>query len=91
MDKILKTVTDLDMSDMVLPIITLYKKPYDYPEHYVARVWECAPPKGMKGPLPTNTVILYDTLSQAEKDLRPFTRMERNENDDPKIVATFFP
>ena len=91
MDKILKSINELDMSDMKLPMITLYDKPLDYPEHFVARVWECAPPEGMKGPLPTNAVILYPSREAAEKDLSCFTRLERSMDDDERIIAAYLP
>jgi hypothetical protein len=42
----------------------VYRKPKDYPDAYVARVWE-----GARN-LPTNTLIKRKTLQEIRKDLR---------------------
>ena len=85
MDTIVATIKDLDMSDLQLPLITLYNHPKDYPDKIVARIWEGRTAQ------PTNAVILYDSIPDAKNDLRAFTRLERRPEDDPCIICTYLP
>lgn len=76
--------TDVDYANIVLPILTVYDHPIDFPDWVVVRVWE-----GM-GARPTNTFKLCRTVAEACAAIPPrFARIERSESDDPKIVATY--
>ena len=60
----MESMRQVDFSDLRFPLIAVYKKPKDYPDAYVARVWE-----GARN-LPTNTLIKRKTLQEIRKDLR---------------------
>ena len=63
-EKLMESMRQVDFSDLRFPLIAVYKKPKDYPDAYVARVWE-----GARN-LPTNTLIKRKTLQEIRKDLR---------------------
>lgn len=65
-----------------LNLFVLYKRPLDYPEHFVVRRWE--------NDKPTHDVWLADTLEGARGKLPPgLYRLARDPGDDPVIVETW--
>ena len=85
-EKLTESMRQVDFSDLRFPLIVVYKKPKDYPDAYVARVWEGA------GNLPTNTLIKRETLQEIRKDIKAAgftTRLTRTEGEDPVIVETW--
>jgi hypothetical protein len=66
-----------------LPIWVVYDHPSDWPEHYVARLWD--------GELPTDDLVLTFDLGLLRKHLagKGLTRLDRQAADDPKIVETW--
>ena len=85
-EKLMESLRQVDFSDLSFPVITVYKNPKDYPDAYVARVWE-----GARN-LPRNTLIKRETLQEIRKDLRAagFTiRLTRTEGEDPVIAETW--
>jgi hypothetical protein len=66
----------------VIPIIVVYKNPSDYPDKYVARLWD--------SDKPTEFVIIKDTLAEV-RALIPagFIRLAPSVGDDPVIVETW--
>lgn len=70
-----------------LPMWVLYDHPADLPGHFVLRMWD-----GMRN-TPTPYVFLSRTLAgireQVETGPRGFHKLERFENDDPKIMAVW--
>ena len=82
----MESMRQVDFSDLRFPLIAVYKKPKDYPDAYVARVWE-----GARN-LPTNTLIKRETLQEIRKDIKAAgftTRLTRTEGEDPVIVETW--
>lgn len=82
----MESMRQVDFLDLRFPLIAVYKKPKDYPDAYVARVWE-----GARN-LPTNTLIKRETLQEIRKDIKAagFTiRLTRTEGEDPVIVETW--
>lgn len=68
-----------------LPIISVYKHPKDYPNKYVARIWECVPE-----PKPSEYLIVKDTLEEIRGAIPlNMTRLKRNDWDDPIIVENY--
>ena len=72
----------------MLRIWIVYKHPADYPDSYVARLWEI----GINGPRATDSIIIRETL----EDLRDMLEFEmhlskpmRQPADDPVIVETW--
>lgn len=66
-----------------MPIITVYKNPTDYPDKYVARVFDVNKA--------TNLAAVADTYEGLLEAIPTgnMVRLERNPNDDPVIVETW--
>lgn len=67
-------------------MVTIYERPLDFPDAFAARIWDG------KGPRPTNTVIIRDTLQEVREDILAAglkVRFARTEDDDPNIVETW--
>ena len=76
----------VDFSRLAFPLVTIYDRPLDYPNDFVARIWDG------KGPHPTNIMIKRDTVQEIREDIRAagFTTVfRREEGDDPHIVETW--
>ena len=81
-DKRAESIRDIDLSDLRLPIIVIYRHPKDYPDKYAARIFDLI--------RPTDTVIVKDSLQELQRDIsqsevRGF--IVRDEKDDPCIVG----
>lgn len=68
-----------------LSIWTVYERPLDHPENFLARRWEVTPEI-----TPTGDVLLADDLN-ALREMLPagLVRLERQPADDPVIVETW--
>ncbi len=74
-----------DMSRDQLSIWTVYKRPLDHPDKFVARRWVVTPQ-----PIPTNDKLLADELETLREKLPPgLIRMSRQSGDDLVIVETW--
>lgn len=68
-----------------LSIWTVYERPLDHPQKFVARRWA-----SFLEPAPTADVILADDLGELRKMLPAgLVRMPRQPGDDPVIVETW--
>lgn len=68
-----------------LSIWTVYERPLDHPQKFVARRWV-----SFLAPAPTSDVILADDLGALRKKLPAgLVRMPRQPGDDPVIVETW--
>lgn len=66
----------------LLPMICLYDHPTDYPDKYVARVWD--------GNNPTRLIALADTPEEIRATIPSnMTRLPRTEKDDPCIMEVW--
>lgn len=64
------------------PLICIYKHPIDYPDKYVARLWDINKP--------TNIIVLADTIEELRGAIpKGMVRINRNEKDDPCIVEVW--
>lgn len=66
-----------------LVIITLYEKPVDYPDEYVARVF--------LNEAPTTLILTAPTAIELHESIpdQYFAWVERMPSDDPKILGTY--
>ena len=65
-----------------LPLICIYDHPADYPDSFVARVWDASKP--------THLVAIADTLEDIRTTIPPnMTRIPRHAKDDPTIVEVW--
>ena len=81
-----RIVTRFDYARLVkqttIPIITVYAHPADYPDKFVARVWDVNQPTSLAAIADT-----YEELLQAIPT-NQMTRMEPSPKDDPVIRET---
>ena len=70
----------------IMPLVTIYKNPTDYPEKFVARLGFMRKGKFEK----TNSVIVGHSLAFIKQQMPLYMHfMDRQENDDPKIVGVY--
>ncbi len=85
-NKIVESFRKVDFTGLFFPLVTIYEKPLDFPDDFVARVWDG------KGPSPTNVMIKKSTLQEVREDIRAAgfrEKIVRAEDDDPHIVETW--
>ena len=74
--------TNMIKSFSTLPIIVIYNKPKDYPDHYVARLFD--------KDKPTKAIMLKETLEELRKGIPIYMiRMSRSATDDRNIVESY--
>jgi hypothetical protein len=77
-----KSWDQVDFSDIKVPIITIYKYPLDYPQKYVARLFDITNP--------TNVFMLGDNYEELVSHKPPMMVIfERSPADDPKIIEAW--
>ncbi len=83
-DMILDTFVRVKLNTLSsVPIITVYKKPKEYPDKFVARLWDV-------NNKPTNFVVIADTLENVRKLIpKNMIRIPPSEKDDPVIVEVY--
>lgn len=84
MDKIAESISGFDLSDLKIPIIVIYRHSEDYPDKYVARIFDITQP--------TDAVVIKDSLQELQKDISrnmSKTFIPRDEKDDPCIVGSW--
>lgn len=86
MDRIVKSIRDVYMGDLNFPVIAVYAHPVDYPDKYVARIFDLNKP--------TNTAVIKRSLEDLQEDIVrnraaawPAIWFPRAENDDPCLVG----
>ena len=83
-DKIVNSIAEVDTSSLKLPLITVYEHPEDYPESYVARIFDID--------IPTDTVIVKDSLEEIQLDIMDNTGkmfFRRSEKDAPSVIGVW--
>ena len=71
-----------------LTMWTIYNRPLDHPDHYIARQWRT----DANGPQPTQSIIIAQSLSVLRDTLMlemGLTPIARSPGDDEKIVETW--
>ena len=87
MDKIADSLTQVDLSEIKVPMAVVYDNPEDYPGMYVCRIWE-----GGAGLYPTDTVVKKEDLEELREDIRAVgftTKFPAVEGDAPTILETW--
>lgn len=82
--KIALSIKEVDFSHIKEPMVVVYDHPSDYPEYYIARIFN--------GDKPTDTIMIKDTLREIQEDIRSNTDMIfvlRGEEDDTCIVGVW--
>lgn len=83
-DVVLKNFSEIDMQKVAfIPIIAIYKHPTDYPEKYVARIWDILKE-------PTQYIVISDNIEDLRQSIPPgMNRLMPFAQDDPVIVETW--
>jgi hypothetical protein len=70
------------------PLITIYERPADFPDEYVARLWLIR--RGTKEPVTTEIVLRSASLEALREMLPPdLHRLPREPGDEEQIVETW--
>jgi len=80
------TITQFTYSQLSLPMITVYDHPSDFPNHYVARIWDASIPEA------TEDFVLYDSLDECRRDVVAagfLIPIPRDPLDDVSIVVSY--
>ena len=79
-----KSYTEIDTSELKQPIICVFNKPDDYPDKYVARLFE--------GTAPTNIIITRNTVEEIREDITrrfpamlPFARSKEDHKSELEL------
>jgi hypothetical protein len=79
---IIKSFRDINLNNFVMPIIAVYKNPKDFPDKYVARLFNFKHP--------TAIAVIGDNLPGIRSKIPGYmVRIDRHEIDDPVIVETW--
>ncbi|WP_341285192.1 hypothetical protein [Priestia megaterium] len=79
---ILDDFTNVDMSDLKLPVITVFYNTLDIPNKYAARLLDANQP--------TNVVVIKDTLDEIRNIIPPhYTCLNRDPSDPPTMIETW--
>ena len=83
-EKRANSISEVDMSGLKMPVIAVYERPDDYPDKYVARVFDMLKP--------TDAVIVKNSLSDIQDDIGANTSMVfflREAGDVLSLVGTW--
>lgn len=65
-----------------IPLICIYDHPTDYPDKFIARLWDCS--------APTNIIATADTLEELRAKIPDcMVKLDRHPKDDPCIVEVW--
>lgn len=79
-------MSQVDFSCLQMPMITIYEKPADFPNVFIARVWDGAGPKA------TNIITIRFSLQEIREDIQAAglgVVFPRADGDEPHIVETW--
>lgn len=83
-EKRANSISEVDMSGLKMPVIAVYERPDDYPDKYVARVFDILKPTGI--------AIVKSSLSEIQEDIGANTSMVfflREAGDVLSLVGTW--
>lgn len=81
---IVDTIQEVDLSSIKCPVISIFKEPYDFPEDYVARIFD--------GYKPTNVIMIASCLWILQYDIEKYTNLiffEKDPKDVPSLIGTY--
>jgi hypothetical protein len=84
-----ESLNGIDLSDMTMPICTIYEHPMDFPDKYVIRLMDACCGGQVKI---TNVVIVRDSLEECRNEVNKngFSILfPRNADDDERIVESW--
>lgn len=79
---VVENFENIDVSDLKIPMIVIYEKPKDFPNNYIARLWDTNKP--------TNIAVVRDTLEELREVIpNHMVKFDRNIDDDKVIVEVW--
>lgn len=84
-NKIAQSFLELDITELKFPAIAIYDRPLDFPDSYVARIFD--------SDKPTNVILLDNNLSHIREEIKFYfpqmVRLPRAKNDVSCLVETW--
>ena len=84
-DKIIQSFSEVDITELKVLIIAIYNRPLDFPEQYVARIFD--------GDKPTNVILLDSSLSHIRQEIKfnfpKMVRLPKSKKDIETLVETW--
>lgn len=84
--RVVDTFCDVDIDEIKLPIIAVYRNPDDFPNNCVGRIFECEKP--------TNIVIVRQTVEEVRGDILDafydMVSLDRTDADVSSLVEVWF-
>lgn len=83
-EKRVESIREVDFSGMKVPFVAVYGHPDDFPDKYVARIYELD--------RATDTIMVKETLEEIEMDIKEHTAMTfipRGTADVPSLVGVW--
>jgi hypothetical protein len=82
LNKVANDFFNVDFSEIMLPIIVVTERPSDYPDKYVARLFDTD--------LPTNVIMIKDTIEEIREGIpKHFFKLMPHVDDDSVIVEIY--
>lgn len=84
-DTLVETIQEVDLSQLKFPVISIYEYPVDYPDEYVARIFDLDKP--------TSVIMKASCLWLLKFDIEKhtaFTFVEPFIGDPYNLVGTYF-
>ena len=83
-EKRVESIREVDFSGLKVPFVAVYNHPDDFPDKYVARIYELDKA--------TDTIMVKETLEEITTDLKEHTAMTfipRGAADVPSLVGVW--
>lgn len=83
-EKRVESIREVDFSGLKVPFVAVYGHPDDFPDKYVARIYELD--------RATDTIMVKETLEEIEMDIKEHTAMTfipRGTADVPSLVGVW--
>lgn len=83
-DKVMKSIKEVDLTGLKIPVVAVHISPGDYPGKNVARVFDIT--------VPTNVVVIKETIGELMEDIRSNTNltfMPRGAEDEESLVGVW--
>ena len=85
-NQIVESMKNVDFSDLKMPMVCVYNKPFDFPDKIIARAFDAVESAA------TNICAVYDTLKDCREDITAAgfsICIPRDSNDDMCIVESY--
>lgn len=83
-EKRVDSIRQVDMSELIAPVIAVHQHPTDFPDKCVARIFDMD--------RPTDTIIVKETVAEIVQDIQEntsFTYVPRGAADVPSLVSVW--